>query len=99
MDMERCMAVRGGSACGWHALESCGLLKGELGELSDEQRSGTGAGVEPDMGVLRGCARGKEPQEESRTKGGRATLAGSLRCFLGYTSCISFIGCFPFLYF
>ena len=26
MDMERCMAVRGGSACGWHALESCGLL-------------------------------------------------------------------------
>ena len=82
------MAVRGGSACGWHALESCGLLKGELGELSDEQRSGTGAGVEPDMGVLRGCARGKEPHEESRTKGGRAWVlpTGETR----FVGCIAF---------
>ena len=77
--------------------------------MSDEQRSGTGAGVEPDMGVLRGCARGKEPQEESRTKGGRAwvlplpgfALSSSGR-FLGYTQQRALlgytVGCIAFLY-
>jgi len=45
------------------------------------------------MGVFRGCARGKEPHEESRTKGGRAwglpQLVAWVRVesgrFLGYT--------------
>jgi hypothetical protein len=63
--------------------------------------------VEPDiMGVLRGCARGKEPHEESRNKGGRAWFAlSSSGRFLGYTQQRALlglhevVGCIAFLYF